>query len=1235
MNMSKIKRIFKASLLMMLLVSSLQPQVVSAANANVSDEIIVKNLVIKKGSSTGETMYEIVDEALNTAIVPSTIEINKEQGLYFILEWVPKDSYKDKFEDGDWFEIPIVASKSVTGVTTATYPLYSSDGFTQIATGSFYVKEGTGSDPDYLYYKVVFNANVATYTVVSGDAEGRGVLKEHDNGKIILGDDDNYTEFKYEETNPGGNTNRPPTNDGKAVWTGNSHDGEKPDEFYEAYKLVKSGTITSDVFLDHFKDASSHGSYYAIPDRGGLTYPSYRWNAYFYDLQKEYELDPDKGPTDGYIIFEDTISANQAFSNYDSPSGEYSGYEGATYPEKRWDLSSYPAEYVNDFFAFEIPFKWFGLDGFLYPSLPTADYTTRLFIYQTEFTQYVIDASEDIYSSEHELLSDHPGFTDLEDAVRNTPMSYAIIPLASGETKLIVNVGRFGNGNGNPDEGIQFSSVPGGFYNGYAYTILYGNYYGLMKVFIDSHDNYLGIINSTYTPYTFIIEYLDMMETDLQMFSNQPGYAEAMADFARMKLHLLGPNGNDGALEGGYVPLAGDGNHYNQSSIWTASYSITSGTEYPDLVAFISLVAGTGADPIWNESYTIDLSGAQKKFGPGYEAEYQACHHLRRVSAQFITQMNSYATKMNSMMNDVGTNFAIVDGYLARRESTYVTAMFHFPGLAEYIAKALSDAGIIADRAYTADELYDEITNSSRWPEIKAIIGSGRFYEIFLNNVRNGDSGFSVSSLVFYYNTILIDVSKPVIKNDLRIYMFEAGENDKEIADVTKEYIYAYAAGIKTRQNGGAAFVKVEAPSGVTTGLWDDVDITDFASATGLPGAKFKIYPTNADALADTNALTFDLKSGETDTYEYNSSGTGTVTEIQVNALGRFYLEGLVVSTNYYIKETVAPITYLLNAEVYEFTATATGLPSAYIAYNVPNTTSPIISSLALEKQTPIDLKDSTIEAKPGVTIVDYVIYNNLIPGTSYTLTGTLMDKATEQPILVNGQEVTATTSFTASSANGNITQEFTFDASDLGGKVVVVFEVLTLSTGTVVAKHEDINDIYQSIEVLLGQPKIGTTAFEGGSSTTDKDILVGGNVTITDRVVYENLTPGTKYTMVGTVYDKSTGLPFQVNGTTVTTTQDFTPLTKDGYVDLDFTFNSDGLGNKTLVVYEVLMIGSSVVLRHEDINNLNQTVKVVTKGTREVPQTGVKTDWALPTLTILSSLCLIYVIGKKKKESE
>src|SRR5699024_62821 len=75
------------------------------------------------------------------------------------------------------------------------------------------------------------------------------------------------------------------------------------------------------------------------------------------------------------------------------------------------------------------------------------------------------------------------------------------------------------------------------------------------------------------------------------------------------------------------------------------------------------------------------------------------------------------------------------------------------------------------------------------------------------------------------------------------------------------------------------------------------------------------------------------------------------------------------------------------------------------------------------------------------VTLVDEITYNNLTPDKEYTVKGKLMDKETEEPIIIDDEEVTGETTFTAEESNGTIDIEFTFDQSELEADSVVVFE--------------------------------------------------------------------------------------------------------------------------------------------------------------------------------------------------
>ena len=100
-----------------------------------------------------------------------------------------------------------------------------------------------------------------------------------------------------------------------------------------------------------------------------------------------------------------------------------------------------------------------------------------------------------------------------------------------------------------------------------------------------------------------------------------------------------------------------------------------------------------------------------------------------------------------------------------------------------------------------------------------------------------------------------------------------------------------------------------------------------------------------------------------------------------------------------------------------------------------------------------------------NITIVDKVFYKNLTIGKVYTVKGKLMDKATGQPLLVNGREVTAEKTFTAARNTGSIEVEFTLPAKVLQGKTTVVFEDM-YNDGVKIATHSDITDINQTIAI-------------------------------------------------------------------------------------------------------------------------------------------------------------------------
>ena len=231
--------------------------------------------------------------------------------------------------------------------------------------------------------------------------------------------------------------------------------------------------------------------------------------------------------------------------------------------------------------------------------------------------------------------------------------------------------------------------------------------------------------------------------------------------------------------------------------------------------------------------------------------------------------------------------------------------------------------------------------------------------------------------------------------------------------------------------------------------------------------------------------------------------------------------------------------------------------------------------------------KINVSEAKKEVSVTDTVAYRNLVPGKEYTVRGTAVDKETGEPLTdADGNELVSTAKFTAASADGSVDVKFTFDGTAMAGRSVVFFENVYY-TDKLIAVHADIDDEAQTVHI----PLIFT-------SVKDKDTdshmsLAGSDVTLTDTVAYRNLVPGKTYTVSGTLMDQRTGKAVTVNGKAVTSSADFTPDTADGETKVDFHFNTKGLDDTTVVVFEKMLYGKAEIAAHENINDKGQTIYI------------------------------------------
>ena len=249
---------------------------------------------------------------------------------------------------------------------------------------------------------------------------------------------------------------------------------------------------------------------------------------------------------------------------------------------------------------------------------------------------------------------------------------------------------------------------------------------------------------------------------------------------------------------------------------------------------------------------------------------------------------------------------------------------------------------------------------------------------------------------------------------------------------------------------------------------------------------------------------------------------------------------------------------------------------------------------------------DKTVTGEENVAVRDTVHYNNVTPGKTYKVIGTLYEKVLDKNGKVtkkvfkdkDGTPVTAEANFTAEDSYGNVDVTFYFDGSSLKeGTSLVAFESLSYNDNEI-ASHADVNDSGQT--VIITKPKLSTTATDALDG--DKNLIGEDNATIVDTVHYMNVTPGKTYKVSGTLYEKVTDKDGKVtkkqlldaDGNPVTAETEFVPETAFGDVDVTFTFDASDLKAKDKVVaFESLSLNGKELASHADIEDKSQTVTI------------------------------------------
>ncbi len=225
--------------------------------------------------------------------------------------------------------------------------------------------------------------------------------------------------------------------------------------------------------------------------------------------------------------------------------------------------------------------------------------------------------------------------------------------------------------------------------------------------------------------------------------------------------------------------------------------------------------------------------------------------------------------------------------------------------------------------------------------------------------------------------------------------------------------------------------------------------------------------------------------------------------------------------------------------------------------------------------------------AEEQVSLIDTVRYENLEPGLTYELAGTMMDKRTGDKLTdYDGRQITAYTTFVPEDESGTVEVPFQISSTLLKGKTVVAFEQLKRA-GIVLASHEDFADEGQTVSA----PSICT---ELTGETEEHCVPSSDTIVLVDTITYTNLIPGATYEVRGTIHDKTTGEALRTpEGALIEAATTFLAEAQQGVAVVNFTLDGTAVTGKSLVAFETLRRDGRDLAVHADIDDEAQTVYV------------------------------------------
>lgn len=223
---------------------------------------------------------------------------------------------------------------------------------------------------------------------------------------------------------------------------------------------------------------------------------------------------------------------------------------------------------------------------------------------------------------------------------------------------------------------------------------------------------------------------------------------------------------------------------------------------------------------------------------------------------------------------------------------------------------------------------------------------------------------------------------------------------------------------------------------------------------------------------------------------------------------GEIHLRGLLPGT-YWIQETMTVPGYMLDPVKYTIEVSEDGQITvdgkSTDLLRIQNKKTQLLGTKARSEKT------GTQEAFPEkeTVLIDTLDFRNLQIGQEYRIVGTLMDRENGEVLHVDGKPVTAETCFVPEEKDGTAEVRFSFDATGLNGKSVVVFEKVYIGE-TEILSHEDLEDQEQTILFGVKMPAMKTEEKPESVKTGDDawflaavllTVVISGSMVVADLV--------------------------------------------------------------------------------------------------------------------------------------